>query len=162
MGFRDSSGFFYVRATSVLPIAGVCYVKLTITITPYKKDLVLESYSTTISFPTFQKNIHTRFSCFFISGLTNDAYSVTAVTGTDTTYKQVKENPGKLSFGMTALLTGGYRFSQYFSLHFSLGPGIAISNKLSPRLMAGGGCGFGNRNIFVVDGGFAGWLCRPA
>ncbi|MDQ3109478.1 MAG: hypothetical protein M3R17_06245 [Bacteroidota bacterium] len=126
--------------------------KVTVDICPYKKDAAVQSFNATIDFPVFKRTYSGISTGFFVTPLVDNAYSVMGTAGVDTSFKLVNENPGNLSFGVNALVNFGRRFGESNCFyHFAFGPGLAISNKISPRLFFAPGLSFGSRHMLNID-----------
>jgi hypothetical protein len=127
--------------------------KMHITIEPREKTSSLQAYSTDFVFPQEKNWFMGVGSSFYVSFLHDDAYSTVTIL-TDTSYRVIKENPGSLEIGMQAMMMIGFCSSNWGYWYASFGPGISISNKVKPRLLAGGGYAFGKRNLFTVGVNF--------
>lgn len=96
---------------------------------------------------------------FFVDWLKDDVYTNKAQypDSANTKYKVVKENtPSIGKYGIMATVNGGfYLGNSYYFIHFFAGPGLTVETKLQPRLLLGGGFGWGNTNRFSVNGGFS-------
>jgi hypothetical protein len=126
---------------------------VTVNIRPFKKDALLPSFNTKIRFSVFKKTYVGVSTGFFVTNMANKAYSVIGTSGTNTTYQLVNENPGKSSFGINALVSFGKQVPNcpQFHYHFSFGPGLAISDKISPRLFFAPGLSFGSKHLLSID-----------
>jgi hypothetical protein len=127
---------------------------LKVTVKPHKPESNLPAFETEIKFPVKKRYFLGFGSSFYISSLYNQSFSVKADTSNSSTnYRIVDESPIKAEIGISALIHGGSYFKNHpnIAYHFTLGPGIGISNKVQPRLSFGGGFSFGNKNMFSVD-----------
>jgi hypothetical protein len=136
--------------------------KVTVDISPYNKDAKVQIFNTIIDFPVFKKTYSGISTGFFVSPLADHAYSVIGQAGVDTSFQLVNENPGNLSFGVNALINFGRRFGESNCFyHFAFGPGLAISNKISPRLFFAPGLSFGSKHMLNIDLGITmGYVSR--
>ena len=102
-------------------------------------------------------------SGFFVDNLGDEQYVVQVADFVNPSkgYKIVaednnnKNNQDIVRFGiMGSVNIGVYPFRKYnFFLQLFSGPGLSIENKLKPRLLIGGGLGFGEGNKFSLNGG---------
>lgn len=98
---------------------------------------------------------------FFVDWLHDDQYVNKPVdpNNPNTQYNIVKERREKndpSKYGIMATVNiGTYLCKSRFFLQLFTGPGLSIEQKIQPRLLIGGGFGFGDFNKFSVNGGVA-------
>ena len=120
----------------------------------------LQNYSTQIMFPIKFRHYVTIGLSLYCSSLKGDAYSL---QNTSPNYKLVEENVNEAEIGFTTLMRFGTKFwkGDFVGAHFSIGPGVSLTDKVRPRLLFGGGLSFGNMHMFALDfGGIAGYINR--
>ena len=120
----------------------------------------LQDYSTQIIFPIKFRHYVTIGISLYCSSLKGDAYSL---QNTSPDYKLVKENINEAEIGFTTLMRFGTKFwkGDFVGAHFSIGPGVSLTDKIRPRLLFGGGFSFGNTHMLALDfGGIAGYINR--
>lgn len=129
-----------------------------IVIEPRKPEYMLQTYKASLTFPIERKKYFGAGISFYGSTLHDDAYSLEgfAVNDSVSHYRIHEEKSTKAEIGMAALFRFGTKFgkSEVVGVHGSIGPGIAISDKVKPRLLTGGGLSFGSKHMFTVDLGF--------
>lgn len=129
--------------------------KVKISIIPRDEKYNLQSYHTQILIPQELKYYRVVGLSLYGSSLYDKAYSIIEHPE-DTTYI-IKEadNISKGELGIAALLHYGRKLNETtkYGIHFNLGAGISISDKIKPRLLLGGGFSFGERHKLVIDGG---------
>lgn len=140
--------------------------QLKISIVPRDEKSMLQAYSTTLLFPLNTTNFWGVSSGLYASGLHNEAFSVRTLLDSEQDtipqYGLVQEKPGKAEFGVSAMVRYGWHKPTWpvgFQLGF--GPGVVITDKIRPRMMAGIGPVFGQNHKLLVDVGLvAGYVDR--
>jgi hypothetical protein len=135
---------------------------LDIKIQPKAAASSLEPYETVLTLPPED--------CFFwgassglyrAQGLKNEAYSVKQ--NIDSTYSLVGEQAASTEIGIEAMVHCGYQLPGKGPLHaigfdIGFGPGMSISDKVKPRLLASAGLALGNRHKLLLSyGAIAGY-----
>lgn len=133
-----------------------------ILVEPRKPEYLLQTYKSTISFPVGKLSYAGVGISFYGASLGNEKYSSEGFQVNDsvTNYRIKAEKKDKWEAGMAALLRLGTKFScnSNFGIHGTIGPGITISDKVKPRILAGGGLSVGNKHMFTFDlGGIFGY-----
>jgi hypothetical protein len=139
---------------------------VTISVSPRFESNILQSYKTTLAFPVKDKKDFWGISTgFFLSNLTNIPYSTSAsITETqDTVFGFVPEERSPFEFGVSAMVRYGHKvkkgndYRDNIFWHVGFGPGVSITDKIKPRLLAGGGLAFGSKKKVLLDiGGIIG------
>jgi hypothetical protein len=124
--------------------------KLHLMIEPRDKESVLSTYTVDYVLPSKTSWFAGVGSSFYISTLTDDAYSTTTVVSTDTTYKIIQEQPGSIEIGLQAMMIIGFCHSNTGYWYGSFGPALSITKTIKPRFLLGAGYAFGKRNLFTV------------
>ncbi|NAY93005.1 hypothetical protein GTQ34_13860 [Muricauda sp. JGD-17] len=113
-------------------------------------------------FPTQKKNYWSIDASFYLSSLYDESYSsiTTIISENEREVRFVEEDVTKMELGFASLLHYGWiSDEQRKGIHISFGPGISISEKVRPRLLAGIGASLGNKHGFSIDlGGIAGFV----
>lgn len=157
LSFKDEQKFI----NELIPLQGQtsCFISLpiyliddiksvNIDIKPWKDTPIpLQSYSTTFVLPWSQKQIWGVTAGIYFGGLYNDAFVPQQHTPPDTTYSLVKDNSGKIEFGINSLAYTAWKWhassdqSDYTGIAF--GAGLSIASKPKPRIL------FGWTNVFA-------------
>lgn len=131
------------------------YGSFTLKFKPRKPEYNLQEYATKVSFPIHRMNYVSIGASFYLTGLGDEGYSSIGDQVNDSTvyYTLVKEDPGNFELGIATLLRYGIRINDDHNMgvHFSLGPGVSISNTIKPRVLAGVGGTLGERHMFALD-----------
>lgn len=126
-----------------------------INITPRSSDFGLNTYKQTYTFQISRAYTGLSAGLYFASGFKNERYSVleTVIAGTSS-FEIKKEAADDVEIGFTSLLHIGNKFedNDLVGYHFSVGPAIALSSVIRPRLCLGGGLSFGKyTNMLTID-----------
>lgn len=114
------------------------------------------SYRTTYKLPLSAKHFLAVSSGFYWSSLQDENYSILpAKSGSDTTYSLIKEDASaRGEMGMKATLVVGERICKHWYFQGEIGPGVSINKTPKPRLLLGGGFGYGyNRHKILFNCG---------
>ncbi len=124
---------------------------LTITISPKDATSNLPEFSTRYIFPIKKSTFYGVSSSFFMTNMHDSAYSVQTKIGIDTTYSLIPETPGRFQFGFSAMFKFGMRVNSNNFFQLGIGPGITITDKIKPRLLAGLGYAYGDKHKLIID-----------
>jgi hypothetical protein len=132
--------------------------ELNLTISPKDPKHPLQAYTTKIRFPKEKRNYVAVGGSFFKSTLHDSVYSfqTTVVNDTVKNHKLIQENFSTYEIGFATLLRFGITSVKIPKLgyHFNIGPGFAVSDKIKPRLMYGGGMSWGKKHYLALDFSF--------
>jgi predicted nucleic acid-binding Zn-ribbon protein len=136
-----------------------------LTITPREEKSLLQSFQTQLVFPHSVKDYNVIGISFYGSNLRDNAYSTVETIINDSTsfYNLKAESGNRTEIGIAALLRHGIKLNEAnnFGVHFSLGTGVSISNKIKPRILVGAGTSFGRKHMLAIDfGGAIGYADR--
>lgn len=134
--------------------------KLRIDIVPRGTDATAGEFHTQLIYPLTSRQFWGVSTGFFASRLGSEAYSArpTTLAGGATTYRLVAEDPGKFEYGLSAMVRYGTFLgprSSAVGVHLGFGPALAVSNKVRPRLLLGGGLVAGRTHKLLADAGLA-------
>ena len=131
--------------------------KLDINVLPRNEDSGLQIYNNIYSFPSKErKDFWGVSSGFYVSGLRDEGYSSQAsVIVADTVFNIVREDPGAVELGVSAMIRYGRHFNgtENFGWQLGFGPALSLTNKLRPRLQIGGGLYAGKSQKVLLDAG---------
>lgn len=128
---------------------------LNYTIAPRDDKYKLQKYSSKIVFPNRKRTKVTVGMSFYGATLHDQAFSARGIQETDTTsvFQVVEEDVTELEIGIAALVRFNPGFDKLNRLHFSVGPGMTITNTVRPRLLLGVGSSWGDKHNFAIDVG---------
>lgn len=138
------------------------FARVKIAIKPLSKEFTLPDYKTELIFPGPPPRYIGTGMSFYYSGLYDEAYSVKAFAGKDSTvYSLVDENAMHGEIGIATLLHFGRKFKgDCVGYHLAIGPAISFSKPVKPRLMLGLGFSAGRKQLITADILFAGGYCE--
>ena len=133
--------------------------QIKIQIVPAATDSNLPSYSTVLKFTQKQKFFTGMSMSFYYAGFNDEIYSTTAITtGTNTNYRLVNENNSKGETGVVSLLHFGCKpwiknttNLKDLALNIVIGPALALTKNVRPRVAVGGGLSYGRKNMITLN-----------
>ncbi|SIS45591.1 hypothetical protein SAMN05421789_101241 [Kaistella chaponensis] len=133
--------------------------QIKIQIIPAATDSNLPSYSTVLKFTQKQKFFTGMSMSFYYAGFNDEIYSTTAITtGTNTNYRLVNENNSKGETGVVSLLHFGCKpwinnatNLKDLALNIVIGPALALTKNVRPRVAVGGGLSYGRKNMITLN-----------
>ncbi|MEL6673357.1 MAG: hypothetical protein AAFR61_14230 [Bacteroidota bacterium] len=140
--------------------------QLKIELKPRAADKPIQPYQTTITFPTANRGYQGVGVSLIISGLYDEAYSfrdsVNVGFADSLAHQIVNENPTKVELGTAALLRLGIKNEDNNAgVHFSIGVGTSLGQRIRPRFLLGGGLAIGKKHMATIDvGGIIGYVER--
>ncbi|WP_416868138.1 MAG: hypothetical protein ACMVP2_14400 [Imperialibacter sp.] len=140
---------------------------LDITIAPRGDSLLGQTYSTRLTFPLEKKAYAGVGLSFYYSTLKNEAFSFVETADTDSTshFNAVQEEKAAGEIGLASLFRLGTMAgkAKKVGIHFSLGPGLSISDKVKPRVLYGVGMTLGDVHTLAIDlGGNTGYVDKKS
>ena len=122
---------------------------INISISPQLNSSSLQSYTTQIIFPSQKDEFWGVSSGFYFGCMKNNAFSFkqTVNSGADTVFVLQDEKAAYVEFGLNAMLRYGHTLfgSDSWYLQAGIGPGLAISDKVRPRMLLGIGLAYGSK-----------------
>lgn len=132
--------------------------ELVISLRPRDKNAKLSGYSTVLRIPDIEKSFWGVSTGFYITGNPENNYSVIErVEYGQSLYDFLEEDTASVELGINTMIRYGRRVGEILDTptfwHFGFGAGLSIDQKFKPRLMAGTGLAFGNKNKLFIDFG---------
>jgi len=155
IGVLNNLDFSY----TTLPIQRYSDVnELVITLKPRDKNAKLSGYSTVLRIPDIEKSFWGVSTGFYVTGNPEKNYSVIErVENGQSLYDFLEEDTSSVELGINTMIRYGRRVGEILDTptfwHFGFGAGLSIDQKFKPRLMAGTGLAFGNKNKLLIDVG---------
>ncbi|SDE85222.1 hypothetical protein SAMN05421636_10849 [Pricia antarctica] len=155
IGVLNNLDFSY----TTLPIQRYSDVnELVISLKPRDKNAKLSGYSTVLRIPDTEKSFWGVSTGFYVTANPETNYSVIErVENGQSLYDFLEEDTASVELGINTMIRYGRRVGEIFDTptfwHFGFGAGLSIEQKFKPRLMAGTGLAFGNKNKLFIDFG---------
>lgn len=132
--------------------------ELVIGLKPRDKNAKLSSYSTVLRIPDIEKSFWGVSTGFYVTVNPENNYSVVErVENGQSLYDFLEEDTASIELGINTMIRYGRRVGEFLDTptfwHFGFGAGLSIDQKFKPRLMAGTGLAFGNKNKLLIDVG---------
>ncbi len=157
MALENHKNFEYVS----LPIQRYQEInEVTLTIKPRGENDRLNTYTTTLRIPDYEKSFWGVSTGFYVAKNLEQSFSVEERLlddGVTKVYDLVAEDQSKEELGVNTMVRygfniGGIKLPKLF-WQFGFGGGITINEKIKPRLFAGTGLAYGEKNKVVLDFG---------
>ncbi|MAB56572.1 MAG: hypothetical protein CL524_03380 [Aequorivita sp.] len=133
--------------------------EVTITIKPRGENDRLNTYTTTLRIPDYEKSFWGVSTGIFIAKNLEQNYSILERLDDAgaTVYDLVEEDQSKQEIGFNTMVRygcnlGGMKIPKLF-WQFGFGGGITINEKIRPRILGGTGIAYGEKNKLVLDVG---------
>lgn len=155
IGVLNNLDFSY----TTLPIQRYSDVnELVISLKPRDKNTKLSGYTTVLRIPDIEKSFWGVSTGFYVTDNPENNYSVVErVENGQTLYDFLKEDTASVELGINTMIRYGRRVGEILDTptfwHFGFGAGLSIDQRFKPRLMAGTGFAFGNKNKLFIDVG---------
>ncbi len=132
--------------------------EVVLTLKPRDKNAKLSGYSTVLRIPDIEKSFWGVSTGFYVTGNPEKNYSVVErVENGQSLYDFLEEDTAKVELGINTMIRYGRRIGEILDTptfwHFGFGAGLSIDQRFKPRLMAGTGLAFGNKNKLLIDVG---------
>ncbi len=132
--------------------------ELIISLKPRDKNAKLSGYSTVLRIPDIETSFWGVSTGFYVTANPENNYSVVErVENGQSFYDFLEEDTASVELGLNTMIRYGRRLGEVLDTptfwHFGFGAGLSIDQKFKPRLMAGTGLAFGNKNKLFIDFG---------